>query len=41
MNEFVRHPLAMDGKDPSKTRVRRFHEVLHDYLNGNPPGRPR
>ncbi|MBH79202.1 MAG: (2Fe-2S)-binding protein [Gammaproteobacteria bacterium] len=22
-----------------ETRVRRFHEVLHDYLNGNPPGR--
>ena len=23
-----------------ETRVCRFHEVLHDYLNGNPPGRP-
>ena len=22
-----------------ETRVRRFHEMLHDYLNGNPPGR--
>ncbi|HEY5681776.1 MAG TPA: aromatic ring-hydroxylating dioxygenase subunit alpha [Pseudomonadales bacterium] len=22
-----------------ETRVRRFHEVLHDYLAGNPPGR--
>jgi phenylpropionate dioxygenase-like ring-hydroxylating dioxygenase large terminal subunit len=22
-----------------ETRTRRFHEVLHDYLNGNPPGR--
>ncbi|MGE0667818.1 MAG: SRPBCC family protein [Sphingomonadales bacterium] len=22
-----------------ETRVRRFHEVLHDYLNGHPPGR--
>ena len=22
-----------------ETRVRRFHEVLHDYLDGNPPGR--
>jgi phenylpropionate dioxygenase-like ring-hydroxylating dioxygenase large terminal subunit len=22
-----------------ETRVRRFHEVLHDYLSGNPPGR--
>jgi hypothetical protein len=22
-----------------ETRVRRFHEVLHDYLGGNPPGR--
>jgi phenylpropionate dioxygenase-like ring-hydroxylating dioxygenase large terminal subunit len=22
-----------------ETRVRRFHEVLNDYLNGNPPGR--
>ena len=22
-----------------ETRVRRFHEVLNDYLAGNPPGR--
>ena len=22
-----------------ETRVRRFHEVLHDYLDGKPPGR--
>ena len=22
-----------------ETRVRRFHEMLHDYLSGNPPGR--
>ncbi|MCZ6710336.1 MAG: hypothetical protein O7B25_08235 [Gammaproteobacteria bacterium] len=22
-----------------ETRVRRFHEMLHDYLAGNPPGR--
>ena len=22
-----------------ETRVRRFHETLHDYLAGNPPGR--
>ena len=22
-----------------ETRVRRFHEVLHDYLADNPPGR--
>ena len=22
-----------------ETRVHRFHEVLHDYLAGNPPGR--
>ena len=22
-----------------ESRVRRFHEVLNDYLNGNPPGR--
>ena len=40
MNEFVRHPLAMDGKDPSNRRVSRFREVLDDYLDGNPPGRP-
>ena len=30
-------------KDPyfaaQETRVRRFHEVLNDYLAGNPPGR--
>jgi hypothetical protein len=22
-----------------ETRVRRFHEVLNDYINGEPPGR--
>ena len=22
-----------------ETRVRRFHEVLNDYIAGNPPGR--
>ena len=22
-----------------ETRVRRFHEILHDYLDGKPPGR--
>ena len=24
-----------------ETRVRRFHEVPHDYPDGTPPGRPR